>query len=304
MTRYLSVVQRAVDTLESKTAEARAALYEQARDMLRTRLPQSKLSAELSSLDEAIELVEAEAVRRDAGARPLRRPRPVRPLPEVVPGPPGERAAAAAVAAAAASAAAGETETEPTALRVPLADSRRRWRTAAGLGAVLVVAAIGATAYWLWPKRAQQQTASVVERRAAAINYVYLRQPVYYRTTHPVGTIVVDKAQSFLYVVRPNVVAIRYGIGRGRDCNDARGLYRVTRKEEWPEFHGKPEDRLKNRFGARAIYFNEKYRIHGTNTPIEVIGADVKVGCLYLSNEDVIELSDKTPVEARVVVTE
>ena len=55
---------------------------------------------------------------------------------------------------------------------------------------------------------------------AGAAPYVYLRQPVYYRTTHPVGTIVVDKQQSFLYVVRPSLSALRYGIGVGSDCID------------------------------------------------------------------------------------
>ena len=72
-----------------------------------------------------------------------------------------------------------------------------------------------------------------------------------------------------------------------------------------PDFRGSPEDRLKNPLGARAIYFDEKYRIHGTNAPARTIGEDdIGFGCLYLSNEDVVELSDKTLIDARVVVME
>ena len=196
------------------------------------------------------------------------------------------------------------SEAERARLRGVLEDASPRPRRFAVIGAVLVMAAgaAGAAAYWFWPERAPAP--AVVEERPT-VNYVYLRQPVYYRTTHPAGTIIVDKAQNFLYYVRPNVVAIRYGIGLGRECTEAKGLYRVMRKEEWPGFRGKPEDRLKNTLGARAIYFDEKFRIHGTNAPTRVIGEDdIDLGCVYLSNEDVIELSDKTPVDARVVVTE
>ena len=68
------------------------------------------------------------------------------------------------------------------------------------------------------------------------------RQPVFYRTTHPVGTIIIDKPQHFLYLIQPNLVALRYGIGVGRPCADAAGLRRVTSKVEWPEWRA-PTDR-------------------------------------------------------------
>jgi lipoprotein-anchoring transpeptidase ErfK/SrfK len=45
----------------------------------------------------------------------------------------------------------------------------------------------------------------------------YHRQVVFYRTTEPPGTIVVDTPARFLYLVQGNSRAIRYGIGVGRD---------------------------------------------------------------------------------------
>src|SRR5262245_48514776 len=59
-----------------------------------------------------------------------------------------------------------------------------------------------------------------------------MRQLVYYRTNQPVGTLVVDKNQTFLYVVRPNVSALRYNIGVGPECTTLSGMYHVVRKEE------------------------------------------------------------------------
>src|SRR6516164_8474206 len=66
-------------------------------------------------------------------------------------------------------------------------------------------------------------------------DYVRLRQLVYYRTNQPVGTIVVDKSQTFLYVVQPNLSALRYSIGVGTQCAALAGLYHVVRKEEFTD---------------------------------------------------------------------
>ena len=110
--------------------------------------------------------------------------------------------------------------------------------------------------------------------------YPYRRQPVYYRTTHPVGTVVIDRSQRFLYVIQPNVVAMRYGFGIGRECGAAAGLRRVTRKEEWPEWRpvrqligsgsypehvaGGPGSPL----GARALHLESDYdRITAPTSP-------------------------------------
>ena len=58
--------------------------------------------------------------------------------------------------------------------------------------------------------------------------YVFRRQPTFYRTLEPVGTIIVDKLQRFLYVVQPNNVAMRYGIAVGQHCADLAGLRHIA----------------------------------------------------------------------------
>jgi lipoprotein-anchoring transpeptidase ErfK/SrfK len=161
------------------------------------------------------------------------------------------------------------------------------------------------------PRFSRDDQASRVEHAPSGVSYVYLKQPVYYRTTHPVGTIVVDKVQNFAYVVLPNVVALRYGIGTGPECATAAGLYRVTRKEEWPGrngtfasltnmFSGDPSD---NPLGPRALYFGKDFRLHGTNTPLS-IGGTMSGGCIALLNDSITEFYDKAPIETRIVVIE
>jgi hypothetical protein len=45
----------------------------------------------------------------------------------------------------------------------------------------------------------------------AEVPFFFRRQPVFYRSAHPVGSIIIDKQQHFLYLIRPNQVALRYG---------------------------------------------------------------------------------------------
>jgi lipoprotein-anchoring transpeptidase ErfK/SrfK len=57
-----------------------------------------------------------------------------------------------------------------------------------------------------------------------------------------------------------------------------------------------------NPLGARAIYLREAgYRIHGTNEP-EIIGNVVSSGCFHLENSDIIDLYQRVPIGARVIV--
>jgi lipoprotein-anchoring transpeptidase ErfK/SrfK len=178
---------------------------------------------------------------------------------------------------------------------------------AAVAGLVLAIVVTLGVLIW-WPKMSRDARREAPQANAG---YVYLRQPVFYRTTHPPGSILVDKAQRFLYVVLPNVVALRYGIGVGPECATAAGLYRISRKEEWPGrasdsgfgkirnlFAGNRED---NPLGARAIYFSNEYRLHGTNTPTN-IGNALPLGCVALLNDAITEFYDKAPIETRVVV--
>src|SRR6266550_2222722 len=56
------------------------------------------------------------------------------------------------------------------------------------------------------------------------------------------------------------------------------------------------------RRAARAIYLGASlYRIHGSNEP-DTIGQAVSSGCIRLTNEDVIDLYNRVPIGATVIV--
>jgi len=143
----------------------------------------------------------------------------------------------------------------------------------------------------------------------------YQRQLVFYRTTEPPGTIIIQTAERYLYLVQGSNRAIRYGIGVGRDGFQWKGLVKISRKQEWPDWRPPPEmiERQPylprfmaggpgNPLGARAMYLGATvYRIHGTNQP-DTIGSKVSSGCFRLINPDVIDLFDRVPVGTRVIV--
>ena len=56
----------------------------------------------------------------------------------------------------------------------------------------------------------------------------FQRQLVFFRTTKPPGTIVVNTSDRFLYLVQPNNRALRYGIGVGREGFQWFGLKTLT----------------------------------------------------------------------------
>jgi hypothetical protein len=295
MVDYVPTLTRAVAALRPNTSAARRDLYDRARRMLVDRihagdpsLSGTNLSAEIAELEVAIQRVEAEALR-------LTTP-PPQPQPRYEPhDTPVE----------------GYEEYQDA---PPLKDSRRPRHLIAGAVGALVILFAAVAAYALWPgirsiaRLGPPSASRVAEQPDAHLGYIYRRQPVYYRTNHPVGTIVVDKTQTFLYVVRPSVSALRYGIGVGPECITLSGLYQILRKEEWPGW--KPprqpsadveSERLKNPGGARALYLSKDTRIHGTNAPA-TIGQQSSEGCIRLANDDVIYLYDHTPLESRVVV--
>src|SRR6266700_2680369 len=143
----------------------------------------------------------------------------------------------------------------------------------------------------------------------------YRHQPVYYRTHEPPGTIIIDTSDRFLYFIQPNNVAIRYGIGVGRDGFQWQGLLKVSRKTEWPDWTPPPEMIQRqpylprfmaggpgNPLGARAMYLGTTvYRIHGTNRP-DTIGTKVSSGCFRLVNADVTDLYERVSVGTKVIV--
>jgi lipoprotein-anchoring transpeptidase ErfK/SrfK len=73
----------------------------------------------------------------------------------------------------------------------------------------------------------------------------------------------------------------------------------VLRRPDLPRhMAGGPENPL----GARALYLGSSlYRIHGTNEP-STIGHNVSSGCIRMMNEDAIDLYNRVPVGAKVIV--
>ncbi|ACA18031.1 ErfK/YbiS/YcfS/YnhG family protein [Methylobacterium sp. 4-46] len=144
----------------------------------------------------------------------------------------------------------------------------------------------------------------------------YRRQVVPYSGAHRPGTVVIDTRERFLYLVQPGGQALRYGIGVGRPGFTWAGVKSVSQKREWPDWTPPPEMLRRrpdlprhmeggpgNPLGARALYLGSSlYRIHGTNEP-HTIGQNVSSGCIRMMNEDVIDLYDRVPVGATVIVS-
>jgi len=296
MVDYGPFLTRAIATLNpNNTGERRQALYDRARralvDKLRKSNPtlsEADLRAERLSLEAAIRRVEADAL--SLAAAPAAKPAHGK-YPEY-----------------------GEEYQD----RPPLKDDRKSLLRiiAAGVFGVALITFAGIAGYSFWTHMHSSRSTtlnpgnvtSIAEQPNNNTSYVYLRQPVFYRTNHPVGTIIVDKTQGFLYVVRPNLAALRYGISIDSQCHPAAGLYQVVRKEEWPgwkplsaDLSDSDNDRIKNPLGARALYLNNDYLIHGSNGT-RVSDRRVPKGCIRLINEDIIYLHGRTPLDSRVVV--
>lgn len=63
-----------------------------------------------------------------------------------------------------------------------------------------------------------------------------LRQLVDYPTPHQPGTLIVDPANRFLYLVQEHGKALRYGVGVGREGLEFTGSATVERKAQWPRW--------------------------------------------------------------------
>jgi lipoprotein-anchoring transpeptidase ErfK/SrfK len=142
--------------------------------------------------------------------------------------------------------------------------------------------------------------------------YVFRRQPTFYRTLQPVGTIIVDKLQRFLYLIQPNNVALRYGIAVGDQCANLAGMRRIANMAEWPTWQPPPEMLSRdpnpmpggpgNPLGARMLALDDgNSRINGTNAP-KTIGNPVNFGCIRLNNDDITDLYGRVKLSTPVVV--
>jgi lipoprotein-anchoring transpeptidase ErfK/SrfK len=315
MVDYYAILLRAVTGPDAGDAQWRHGVFERARGMLakelRTRQPplsQAEIAAQVSAMDAAIKRIESEMAWTERG--PDTRADDISDLTQAMP--------------------------ERQAVAKPLPAGGTRWIVLA-----VVVAALGAGGYVVWhgksqkpaPVAAKSQTASAPPPPVAAsapgkdgdlapgvdggnsdvdLPYVYRRQPTFYRTPQPVGTIIIDKTQHFLYLIQKNNVALRYGIGIGDECKDLAGLRHIAGKAEWPPWSAPPNlvkrsptvlpGGAGNPLGARLLTLDDKTsRINGTNAP-KTIGTTVSLGCIRMVNDDIADLYNRVDVNTPVVV--
>jgi lipoprotein-anchoring transpeptidase ErfK/SrfK len=175
---------------------------------------------------------------------------------------------------------------------------------------------------WLQPDTSVQTAAVTAPRRKQIqpqMDPRFLPQVVDYSGPERPGTIIIDSASKFLYLVQPGGKARRYGVGVGQEGMTWTGTQTITAKREWPEWRPPAQmiarERAKGRvlpaymeggpanpLGARALYLGSTlYRIHGTNAPW-TIGTNVSSGCIRMRNEDVTDLYERVKVGTKVVV--
>jgi lipoprotein-anchoring transpeptidase ErfK/SrfK len=331
MVDYYPILARAMSAPEAQDPQWRRGVYERARQMLVTQLlarrpatPPDAIAAEQSGLDSAIRRIEAEMSRPARAATP-----PQQPIDQ----------ADEDIADSSASA------PDQGPLKTPL-----RLSSISLFAIAVVAAAIGAGGYMFWMQHAHKASPPAKNVAATAapqappaakaatpkfstakdgdlapgidggaadndLPYVFRRQPTFYRTLQPVGTIIIDKLQHYLYLIQPNNVALRYGIGLGEQCTELAGLRHVASKAEWPPWQATPDMIARklakagtlaggpgNPLGARVMELDDgKSRINGTNAPATV-GTNVIFGCVRLGNDDVVDLYGRVQNGTPVVV--
>ena len=154
----------------------------------------------------------------------------------------------------------------------------------------------------------------------------YYRQLVQDPTGERPGTVVVDTANHFLYLVREGGQAMRYGVGLGRAGFEWSGRAVIQWKRKWPTWtppaemiardpkleiysadNGGMPPGLDNPLGARALYIfqggeDTLYRVHGS-PEWNSIGKSVSSGCVRLMNQDIIDLYDRVQNGSPILVT-
>jgi lipoprotein-anchoring transpeptidase ErfK/SrfK len=98
----------------------------------------------------------------------------------------------------------------------------------------------GALAGMLAGCTSTSQTASTTSAKFSRASWKilpqYKRQVVAYQTAESPGTIIVDTAARYLYLVEDGGKATRYGIGVGRQGFAWSGAATIKRKAEWPRW--------------------------------------------------------------------
>jgi len=305
MADYYPLLRKAVDALDRPGRDERFEVYERARRTVVNRLrggdspwSDADIEAQIIALDDAVRRIER----------------------EFEPEPAAARAAAAAPVTEAPATAPPDARAAP--LRVPAA-GLPKWVLGGAATAVLLIAlTAGYVAYRdlgrppardaaivvaAAPTKGQPQDAQA-DADGAQAPYVLRKQLVFYRTTHPAGTIVISLNQRFLHVVQSNQVAIRYAIGVGPECVRLAGLFQVTDKVRQGEAGGSPLGpssgrvvSVQQRYGPMAVFFGERHAVHGTSEPSR-IGLPATYGCLHQWDNDIADLYERIALNQRVVV--
>lgn len=153
----------------------------------------------------------------------------------------------------------------------------------------------------------------------------YYRQQVENPFGERPGTIIVDTADRFLYLIQRDGSAMRYGVGIGREGFAWSGRGVIQWKQKWPRWkppnemvarqphleeysiaNGGMPPGLNNPLGARALYIFQNgedtlYRLHGS-PEWQSIGKAVSSGCVRLINQDIIDLYDRVPNKTPILV--
>lgn len=141
----------------------------------------------------------------------------------------------------------------------------------------------------------------------------------------PSGTVIVDPDRAFLHLVQENGLALRYGVGVGAAGFGWNGDSVMQYKRKWPRWtppdemvarrpdlepysiaNGGMDGGPGNPLGSRALYLFQNgkdtlYRIHGACEP-QYLGQAVSSGCIRLLDQDAIDLYERVPNGAKVVV--
>lgn len=317
MADYYPLLRKAIDRLDQPSEAARYNVYERARQALVRQLREAgvvdaQLDQHLGALDQAVAQIEREVgSKRTEPTRVLRAVRDEpRPAPDLqMPQPALDQ---------------GEPQpnVEPAHAKQS-ASVLRRWAVAMAAAVLFVALAAGLSFYYFKPgarpaaadrpadrppaaRPAPVPTAVASKQEEPQPSYILRRQRVFYRTTHPPGTIAVSLSQKFLYLVQPNQVAIRYTIGVGSECDKIAGLFHVTEKVP------RPADSVTARapvaavlpaqsFNPPALYFDRGRAVHEA-ADAKAVGQLVRTGCFQSWEQDIADLFDRISVNDRVVV--
>ena len=323
MVDYYSLLLRAVTAPGAGDAQWRRGIYDRARRMLASRLrtlrpppPLAEIAAEEAALEAAIERIESELSWTEHGTiAPDARTH--------------DRF--------------GDIGSEPwTAREQGLIATPSRWSRGAWIAVAILAAALGAGGYVYWaetaqksappPSKAEAQNAAAPPVRAVdtASNgelapgvdggnsdpdmaYVFRRQPTFYRTLQPVGTIIIDKPQhlSLFDPAQQCRAALRHcgrpGMRRPRrtaahcEHGGMAALATAARPAQTQSSHDAGRARQSARralVGARRRHVADQRHQRAEDHR----QCRRRFGCIRLANDDVVDLYNRVKVSTPVVV--